>query len=52
MPSDFQSNKLIRGAGPMCMQVLDSLATQAIKISKVNTVFKMFMAAELHSGIG
>ncbi|XP_013098296.1 intraflagellar transport protein 57 homolog [Stomoxys calcitrans] len=33
---DFTPNKLIRGAGPNCIFVLDSLATQAIKVMKVS----------------
>ena len=37
MPSDFQPNKLMKGAGPICMQVLDVLATQALKVAKVGT---------------
>lgn len=35
IPTDFASNKLIQGAGPICLFVLDCLATQAMKISKV-----------------
>lgn len=35
MPIDFQPNKLIRGAGPICLLVLDCLATQALKVVKV-----------------
>lgn len=33
---DFAPNKLIRGAGPVCLMVLDSLATQAVKVTQVN----------------
>lgn len=32
---DFQPNKLIRGAGPICLMVLDVLSTQACKVAKV-----------------
>ena len=35
MPVTFPANKLIRGAGPICMQVLDALSTQALKVAKV-----------------
>lgn len=31
--TDFQSNKLISGAGPICVYVLDCLATKVMKIS-------------------
>lgn len=34
--TDFPSNKLIQGAGPICVFILDSLATQALKVAKVN----------------
>lgn len=33
--TDFQSNKLISGAGPICIYVLDSLATKVLKLSTV-----------------
>lgn len=33
--TDFQSNKLISGAGPICVYVLDSLATKVLKVSTV-----------------
>jgi intraflagellar transport protein 57 len=33
--TDFQSNKLITGAGPICVYVLDSLATKVLKLSSV-----------------
>jgi intraflagellar transport protein 57 len=33
--TDFQSNKLISGAGPICVYVLDCLATKVLKISTV-----------------
>jgi estrogen-related receptor beta like 1 len=33
--TDFQSNKLISGAGPICVYVLDSLATKVLKLSTV-----------------
>ncbi|TDG43833.1 hypothetical protein AWZ03_009744 [Drosophila navojoa] len=36
VPVDFAPNKLIRGAGPICLMVLDVLATQALKVTKVN----------------
>ncbi|XP_023174834.2 intraflagellar transport protein 57 homolog [Drosophila hydei] len=36
VPVDFAPNKLIRGAGPVCLMVLDSLATQAVKVTQVN----------------
>lgn len=36
VPVDFAPNKLIRGAGPICLMVLDILATQAVKVTKVN----------------
>ncbi|KAH8273646.1 hypothetical protein KR018_006197 [Drosophila ironensis] len=35
VPVDFQPNKLIRGAGPICLMVLDILSTQACKVAKV-----------------
>ncbi|XP_055704834.1 intraflagellar transport protein 57 homolog [Phlebotomus papatasi] len=34
--TDFPSNKLIQGAGPICVFILDSLATQALKVAKIN----------------
>lgn len=36
IPTDFPSNKLIQGAGPICVFILDCLSTQALKISKNN----------------
>lgn len=33
--TDFQSSKLISGAGPICVYVLDCLATKVLKISTV-----------------
>ncbi|XP_055691542.1 intraflagellar transport protein 57 homolog isoform X2 [Lutzomyia longipalpis] len=36
IPTDFPSNKLIQGAGPICVFILDSLATQALKVAKVH----------------
>lgn len=33
VPTDFQSNKLISGAGPICLYVLDCLATKVLKLS-------------------
>lgn len=33
--TDFQSNKLISGAGPICVYVLDCLATKVMKLSTV-----------------
>lgn len=33
--TDFQSNKLISGAGPICVYVLDALASKVLKISTV-----------------
>ncbi|XP_017151141.1 intraflagellar transport protein 57 homolog isoform X3 [Drosophila miranda] len=35
VPVDFPPNKLIRGAGPICLNVLDILSTQACKVAKV-----------------
>ncbi|XP_033151360.1 intraflagellar transport protein 57 homolog [Drosophila mauritiana] len=35
VPVDFQPNKLIRGAGPICLSVLDVLSTQACKVAQV-----------------
>ncbi|KAH8262141.1 hypothetical protein KR038_002197 [Drosophila bunnanda] len=35
VPVDFQPNKLIRGAGPICLMVLDVLSGQACKVAKV-----------------
>ncbi|XP_030383865.1 intraflagellar transport protein 57 homolog [Scaptodrosophila lebanonensis] len=35
VPVDFQPNKLIRGAGPICLMVLDRLATQALKVTQL-----------------
>ena len=34
VPTDFQTNKLIQGAGPICIYVMDCLATQALKLTK------------------
>lgn len=34
IPTDFQSNKLIPGAGPFCIYVLDCLATLALKVAR------------------
>ncbi|XP_055549547.1 intraflagellar transport protein 57 homolog [Wyeomyia smithii] len=34
IPTDFQSNKLIQGAGPICIYIMDCLATQALKLTK------------------
>ncbi|XP_017851969.1 intraflagellar transport protein 57 homolog [Drosophila busckii] len=36
VPVDFAPNKLIRGAGPICLMVLDILATQALKVAQLN----------------
>ncbi|XP_037826322.1 intraflagellar transport protein 57 homolog [Lucilia sericata] len=36
VPIDFTPNKLIRGAGPNCIFVLDTLATQALKIMRLS----------------
>ena len=33
VPTDFQSNKLISGAGAICLYVLDCLATKVLKLS-------------------
>lgn len=33
--TDFQSNKLISGAGPICVYVLDALASKVLKISTI-----------------
>lgn len=35
MQVDFPPNKLIRGAGPTCLTVLDVLATQATKVAQI-----------------
>jgi intraflagellar transport protein 57 len=35
IPTDFPSNKLIVGAGPICIYIMDALATQAMKLSKL-----------------
>lgn len=35
IPSDFPPNKLIQGAGPICLFVLDCLASQVLKVSKL-----------------
>ncbi|XP_050322254.1 intraflagellar transport protein 57 homolog [Bactrocera neohumeralis] len=35
VPVDFATNKLIRGAGPICLNVLDILATQATKVAQI-----------------
>ncbi|KAH8413205.1 hypothetical protein KR009_008778 [Drosophila setifemur] len=45
VPVDFQPNKLIRGAGPICLMVLDVLSTQACKVAKVGYQ-KMHIAQE------
>ncbi|KAL9706669.1 hypothetical protein quinque_010187 [Culex quinquefasciatus] len=34
VPTDFQTNKLIQGAGPICVYIMDCLATQALKLTK------------------
>ncbi|XP_058819115.1 intraflagellar transport protein 57 homolog [Topomyia yanbarensis] len=34
VPTDFQTNKLIQGAGPICIYIMDCLATQALKLTK------------------
>ncbi|GAB0090736.1 Intraflagellar transport protein 57 homolog [Sergentomyia squamirostris] len=34
--TDFPSNKLIQGAGAICVFILDSLASQALKVAKVH----------------
>ncbi|XP_023308679.2 intraflagellar transport protein 57 homolog [Lucilia cuprina] len=36
VPIDFTPNKLIRGAGPNCIFVLDTLATHALKIMRLS----------------
>lgn len=36
--TDFQSNKLISGAGPICVYVLDTLATKVLKLSTVQVM--------------
>ncbi|XP_067626088.1 intraflagellar transport protein 57 homolog [Eurosta solidaginis] len=35
VPIDFPPNKLIRGAGPICLMVLDLLAAQATKVAQI-----------------
>lgn len=45
IPTDFPSNKLLQGAGPLCVFILDCLATQALKISK-NRIDKFELAKE------
>ncbi|XP_055837148.1 intraflagellar transport protein 57 homolog [Episyrphus balteatus] len=32
---DVPTNKLLQGAGPICLYILDSLATQAVKVSQI-----------------
>ncbi|XP_055641788.1 intraflagellar transport protein 57 homolog [Toxorhynchites rutilus septentrionalis] len=34
VPTDFQTNKLIQGAGPICIYIMDCLASQALKLTK------------------
>ncbi|XP_058124141.1 intraflagellar transport protein 57 homolog [Anopheles ziemanni] len=34
VPTDFQTNRLIQGAGPICVYIMDCLATQALKLTK------------------
>ncbi|XP_052868188.1 intraflagellar transport protein 57 homolog [Anopheles cruzii] len=34
VPTDFQTNRLILGAGPICVYIMDCLATQALKLTK------------------
>ncbi|CAG9797030.1 unnamed protein product [Chironomus riparius] len=48
--TDFQSNKLISGAGPICVYVLDSLATKVLKLSTVQ-VNKPQIKAEENSSL-
>ncbi|KAL5281026.1 IFT57 family protein [Megaselia abdita] len=35
IPTEFPPNKLIQGAGPICLFVLDCLASQVLKVSKL-----------------
>ena len=44
--TDFQSNKLISGAGPICVYVLDSLATKVLKLSTVQVTKPQIRAEE------
>lgn len=48
--TDFQSNKLISGAGPICVYVLDCLATKVLKLSTVQ-VQKPQIKAEENSSL-
>lgn len=48
--TDFQSNKLISGAGPICVYVLDCLATKVLKISTVQ-IQKLQMKVEENSSL-
>lgn len=49
--TDFQSNKLISGAGPICVYVLDSLATKVLKLSTVVQMQKPQIKFEENSTI-
>lgn len=49
--TDFQSNKLISGAGPICVYVLDSLATKVLKLSSVLQMQKPQIKFEENSTI-
>lgn len=48
--TDFQSNKLISGAGPICIYVLDALATKVLKLSTLQ-VNKPQIKAEENSSL-
>lgn len=46
IPTDFQSNKIISGAGPICVYVLDSLTTKVLKLSTVQVQRPQIKAEE------
>ena len=48
--TDFQSNKLISGAGPICVYVLDCLASKVLKLSTVQ-IQKLQMKVEENSSL-
>lgn len=35
IPTDFQTNKLIQGSGPICIYIMDCLASKVLKLQSV-----------------
>ncbi|XP_037941348.1 intraflagellar transport protein 57 homolog [Teleopsis dalmanni] len=46
---EFPPNKLIRGAGPICLLVLDNLATQVLKVAKISCEHLQIAQEEEHA---